>query len=157
MAYMLTDLPRDVFILIIDKVCYLCSVCSRQALNILLWQLTKADLQRLSQASRWFRESVANSLWKSITIKPQSEYHLNRIRVTGLPQSCLQHATQLHFRSDFDFSVRRRCPHAEGLGYSVDIDDGDDELQYLPRIYSLAQKAESLIRRFERHQLQSFR
>ncbi|KAF5635326.1 AAA family ATPase [Fusarium tjaetaba] len=40
--------------------------------------------------------------------------------------------------------------------FTSDIDDGDDELQHLPRFYSLAQKAESVIRRFERHQLQSF-
>ncbi|KAF5966994.1 AAA family ATPase, partial [Fusarium coicis] len=67
------------------------------------------------------------------------------------------HATSL--RTDFEFSIRRRCPHAEGLDSSMHFDDGDDEddeLQDQPRFYAFAQKVESLIRRFEPQQLQGF-
>lgn len=100
-------------------------------------------------------------------IKPWSEYDLHRISVAALPQTCLQLAKEVHFRSEMQHATTRRCPHAKDHGdpWRSDDDDDDDinagykneEHSDHSRFVCLTKKAEPLLGRFEDTQLQSSR
>ncbi|KID73422.1 ATPase family AAA domain-containing protein 3C [Metarhizium brunneum] len=129
-------------------------------------ELWRADLKALSRTSRYMHELVASKLWQSVAIKPRSEYDLHRISVAAFPQSCLQLAKEVHFRSEVQYATIRRCPHAKDHGdpwRSDDDDDDDINAEYNNdedsddlRFVCLTKKAESLLRRLEDTQLRSF-
>ncbi|KAJ3459153.1 hypothetical protein MRS44_015226 [Fusarium solani] len=138
---LLRAVPRDVFLLILDA-------------------LPKADLRTLSQASSWLRDSVASTLWKSITIKSRGESHLHDLPTNGLPYRRLRTATQLHLRASFTRVTDNRCPHIYDYPRSTRSGD-DDEIYDEPQrefyFDDFADKVESLLGRMEPDQLQSFR
>ncbi|RSL50922.1 hypothetical protein CEP54_011695 [Fusarium duplospermum] len=140
MTDLLRTLPREVFLLI-------------------LAELPKRDLKSLSSVSRWLRNSVAERLWGSITIRARDESRLSDIRTSGLPQSCLQHTKKLHFLADCKEAIWRRCPHYDAFcnspssGLDTNDDEGRRETFHFDR---LVRKAQSLLERIEPGQLQSF-
>lgn len=144
--------------------------------DIHLLQLRKTDLKALAQTSRHLHKLVAKTLWHSVTVKPPSEFELQRFPAASLPQTCLQLATQLHFRSEIRHAITKRCPHQQDIDSSLfgfdekdldseydtddtgdtdDTDDTDDDHDQ-PRFDLLSARVESLLVRLEANQLHSF-
>lgn len=160
MIDLLRAVPRDVFLLILDAVRYLFRIFPLAVSDYFSIQLPKADLKTLSQASSWLRDSVASTLWKSITIKSRGESHLHDLPTNGLPYRRLRTATQLHLRASFTRVTDNRCPHIYDYPRSTRSGD-DDEIYDEPQrefyFDDFADKVESLLGRMEPDQLQSFR
>ncbi|KAI8711451.1 hypothetical protein NCS52_01408500 [Fusarium sp. LHS14.1] len=141
MTDLLRAVPRDVFLLILEA-------------------LPKADLKTLSQTSSWLQQSVASTLWKSITIKPRGEYLLHDFPTNGLPYRRLRTAIQLHLRASFARVIDDRCPHIYDYPRSARGEDEDENYDEPRREFyfdDFADKVESLLHRMEPNQLQSFR
>ncbi|KAI0376289.1 hypothetical protein F5Y04DRAFT_266653 [Hypomontagnella monticulosa] len=144
MGELLTGLPPEIF-------------------SLILGQLSKTDLKVLSCVSKPLHAVVAKTLWHSITIRPLTEYDLHRLSAKTLPQTCLQLARELHFRSSFEFVTRDRCPHS--LNYLYDEpsevsskyeDEDEDEDPDVEPFERLAQKTKALLQRLEDNQLHTF-
>ncbi|KAJ2996538.1 hypothetical protein NUW58_g947 [Xylaria curta] len=73
-----------------------------------------------------------------------------------MPQQCYQLATELHFRSDFKFSIERRCPHVWD-NFFTSNSENNNEYQHHPYFDHLAQGARLVLSRFADDQLRSFR
>ncbi|UPL00365.1 hypothetical protein LCI18_011299 [Fusarium solani-melongenae] len=140
MTDLLRAVPRDVLLLILEA-------------------LPKADLKTLSQASSWLQDSVASTLWKSITIKSRGESHLHDLPTNSLPYRRLRTANRLHLWASFIRVTDNRCPHI--YDYPRWMCSHDDEIHDEPQraLYfdDFADKVESLLDHMEPDQLQSFR
>ena len=165
MSEMLTRLPPEVLGMVVEKVGQTVHIMSVQGLNFSLCKLTKTSLKLLSQTSRFLHAAVLRVLWRSVLIRPWTEFDLHLIDAAAAPQTGLQLAKQLNFRSDLKYVTDRRCPHTAVYDYAWDADDEDDiEAEYednvdvaCPRFDRLAKRAKLLIGRLEENQLQGFR
>ncbi|OAQ62501.1 F-box-like domain-containing protein [Purpureocillium lilacinum] len=119
--------------------------------------LHKPDLKSLSLTSKPMHTFIARILWRSIMIRPWSEYHLHKIPDAFPSPNFARLATNVRFHTNMQYATLSRCPHLKDDANVWDSDEGDfdsdGDVELEPRFKQLSQRAKLLLDEFMDGQL----